>query len=146
MTIRAIATALLFGSLGGGLPGLLVGVWSSLDPGADSTAQARLMILVGAVVIGALVGTAFAIPALIVAAIAADVAAGHGPWRSRVTGMTAAVLITVGAHFLVFRTFSIYPVALGFGAYAALVAWLRLPWILAVSPAGTGSSLSPLAK
>jgi hypothetical protein len=142
MTIvsRSFVEALRFGATGGAALALSLltyyAMWEASDPG---TLELSELILPGLTVaaLGALMGTPIAYGALILASIAADVAGRTHQVRTRLIGAAVALVATFVmlagfnlARDMVPGAWTFVPPLL-IGAYAAVVAWFRVPRILA---------------
>lgn len=137
MINRAIGTGAIFGALGGGLLGLMVGCWLTFWGGnsSDLNLQAGIMIPFTSALYGLWAGVVLAIPALIVGTIAGDVAGRHDPVRARRVGAIGTFVAAVCTAAIAMRGADFVPSAYVYGVsaalYGGLVAWLRLPWIYA---------------
>jgi len=138
MVGRAFVEALKFGAPGGVVLALGLLGWLNAADGGTGPTPVRDWLLVTACVagLGVFFGTVVAYPALVVAAIAADLAGRGSTARRRVVGGVAASLATFVALAGVNLIRGMSPGAWTFvpplvvGGYAALVGWLRIPRIL----------------
>lgn len=130
MVGRAFVEALKFGAPGGALVAW-VPVWiSPAQPNEVNVMTESLGAVLLSTIVGAVIGFLFAYPSLIAGSIAAELVR---PW----VGAVAALLVTVAGLELWFAWLSVwdwsspwtaFPV--GIAAYAAVVAWFRIPRIL----------------
>jgi hypothetical protein len=133
MTGRAFVEALRFGSPGGAALALAL-LGSSIAANGDGAPVVVILYVAG---IGGLIGAAVAYVVLVVASIVADLASQGSEDRMRVIGAVAALTTTFTglagfnlARGMVPGTWALVPPLL-IAAYAAVVAWFRIPKILA---------------
>jgi len=136
MTNRAIVTGLIFGPIGAGLPAAVLFTWYSLWPDVYLGLRGIVPAVLASVAVVAAIAAAVAVASLIVGAIVGDLASSRGRYVGRLAGTAAASVITATAHLSFLRPTPL-PLVAVFTAYAAMVAWLRLPWILAWRPSST---------
>jgi hypothetical protein len=129
MVGRAFIEALKFGAPGGAVLGLGLALMPT-GPGEVNVFSGGFFPGLIVTLIGSLIGVLFAYPSLIVGSIAADLA-------RRWVGAFAALLVTVVGLELWFSWLSDRDwsspwtaLPLGIAAYAAVVAWFRIPRIL----------------